>query len=125
MSKKYKTYEKLIQEVYVSHIDGDAETRALKRRAVERELAQQIGMTCLRKGLIHYSYKVNDWTSPTYIEYDKVTASITVDKETDELITSEEDKRIIKQLQRDCIIICILGFVFLFILGYIAYTTIK
>lgn len=45
---------------------------------IEAELARKIGLECMMEGLIRYSYKENDWTSPTHITYDKVTATISV-----------------------------------------------
>lgn len=72
-------YEDLIEEAYVPHVVS-CDTAKTQLKGVKKQLAEQIGNECLRKGLIRFSRKDNDWTSPSHIIYDKITARISVRK---------------------------------------------
>lgn len=71
------SYEVVLKEGYITHAVTSS-GRKIQHDTIEAELAREIGLECMRKGLIHYSYIDNDWTSPTHIKYDKVTAIISV-----------------------------------------------
>lgn len=73
-------YTEVIEETYVIPGVLTEEVKKVQFEGVKREMANVLGCRCLNEGLIHFERKENDWTSPSGVKYDKLTATMTVRK---------------------------------------------